>query len=1186
MRILRRIVPAFLMIAAWGPAQTTSGTIAGTVVDPQGAPVAGATVALKNTNTNATFTTSTRVSGDFVATNLPAAPYEVAVEQPGFKHFVKTNLVLNANTNLSVGQIQLEIGAVQQAVEVVAAGAQLKTESAEQSTSVVGPQIANTQVNGRTFLSLLRVVPGMYTDGDFSVANNQIGSVYVNGSRGGTFNLTLNGASNIDTGSNSKMMATVSLDSVQEFTVLTSNFDAQYGKNSGAQIMVVTKSGTNQFHGSGYWYYRDRGLNANSWINNRDTTATAPLPKAPYHYNYEGYTIGGPVYIPGKFTRLRDKLFFFWSEEYQQQLIPQTSPVNVTMPTTLERKGDFSQSHDSSGNPVTIKDYLNGGAPFPGNVIPANRIYAPGQSLLNFFPLPNVSGQNAYNYQTAISGTEPRHEQLLRMDYNATAKWRFSGSLTRLPTDALSSPYCPSGYSLCPNFPIQYQGQNQNMVYDHPGYVLTLGATTTIAPTMVNEFLFDIAHHPVTVLPENDAALTRTTTGINLPTLYPPYEDWIPQVQFAGTKIQNQPSFNTGGGAWTPFRTYNSTIEVSDSISKTISTHLLRAGVFVQRNRKNQSAYVATGGSYDFGDSSTNPYDSGFGFANAMLGAYSSFQQGNQYVTGQYRYTNAEFYLQDTWRVRPRVTLTYGARAYYIQPYYDKSLNASNFIPSAWNGSQAVRLYWPTLDAGGNKVGIDPATGQIVSSLLIGKEVPNSGNIANGLIQAGKGISPYLMDSPGIQLAPRVGLAWDLTGKQNVVFRVGGGLYYDRYQGNNVFNMVANPPTVLTPIMYNGLAGNVAAGGSTYLSPMSLSAIDYGGKVPRVVNYSAGFQVRLPWAVALDTSYVGSYSRHLLQTTNINAVPYGATFLSQNQDPTKVKAGPNAIPGSNAYDSNFLRPYQGYGDITMYGMGATSNFNSLAVRADRRFAKGVFLSAVFSWSKCLSTANSDGDGFRVDNLTRFHLYAPCSYNIPFNFALNYVYQIPGASHWGSWNNAATRVVFDGWQISGLTQFRNGLPKTPTESIPSYGNAQITGSGSLGPAVWLAGNPLNGTTGSPYNRINAAAFLPSPVGSIGIDSPVYYIVQPGVNSWDLSLQKEIKIREKMAFQLRGDAFNAFNHTQFSGLNTQVNFKSISDPTVTNLPFGANGTSALNKSGIGTINGVRSPRIMQIMVKFVF
>jgi hypothetical protein len=1163
------------LVAAF--AQTTSGTLSGTVVDSQGAVVIGATVTVKNMDTSVASTAVTTASGEFTLPNLLPARYALTVEQAGFKKYQQSDIVLTANSNISVGQIVLQVGPVTQTIEVVAQGAQLQTESAEQATSIVGTQIENTQVNGRSYLALLTLVPGMYSDGDFSTANNQTGNIYSNGTRGTTFNLTLNGASNIDTGSNTKMMATVSLDSVQEFRVLTSNFDAQYGKNSGAQIIVVTKSGSANFHGAGYWYYRDRGLNANTWINNRDSTPSSPLPRANYHFNYEGYNLGGPAYIPGKFNRNKDKLFFFWSEEYQQQLIPE-SLHKVTVPTALERKGDFSQSLDQSNNPVTIKDYLAGGAPFPGNVIPTSRLYAPGVAALNLFPLPNVIGQKGYNYQSQVSSTEPRHEQLLRLDYNANSKWKFFGSWTHLAKDVLTSDYCPSGYSLCPNFPLT------PIQYNHPGYVLTLNATTTISPTLVNETVFGIAHHPVTVLPQDPNALTRATTGVSFPTLFPPYDDWIPQMSFGGTRIGNGPSFNTGGGAWTPFNTYNSTIEWSDNLSKIFSHHLVKAGSFIHRNRKNQSAYALTGGNFNFGDSTSNPYDSGFGFSNAAMGIFQTFSQANQYVTGQYRYTNAEFYLQDSWKVSSRVTVNYGVRAYYIQPYYDKGLNTLNFLPNLWNAAQAPRLYWPALDANGNKIGIDRATGQTVSSLFVGLIVPGSGNLSNGLLQAGKGISPYLMKSPGILGAPRVGLAWDITGKQSLVFRTGVGIYYDRYQGNDIFNMIANPPTVIQSTVYNNLAQNIV-GSTQYVSPPALNAIDYNGRVPTVINYSASIQAKLPYATTLDLSYVGSISRHLMETVNLNAISYGADFQAQSQDPTKQKASPNAVLGSNAYDTNFLAPYQGYGSITYEGFGATANYNSLQAKVNRYFAKGLFLATSFTWGKCLGTASTDGDGFRIDNLSRFSLYGPCSFNIPMNLTFNYVYEIPGAKHWGALNNVVTRAAFSGWQLSGLTQIRNGTPYAASFSVPNYGNNQLTGSNTQSARVWLVGDPLQGTSNDPYNRLNPSAFLPPLVGSIGIESPRNYLVGPGKNDWQAAIQRYIRTSEKTKLQLRVEAVqNLFNHTQFNGVNSQINFAGINNPTVTNLPYNSNGT--LNKTGFGTVSGVRGGRVLQLVARFTF
>jgi hypothetical protein len=440
------------------------------------------------------------------------------------------------------------------------------------------------------------------------------------------------------------------------------------------------------------------------------------------------------------------------------------------------------------------------------------------------------------------------------------------------------------------------------------------------------------------------------------------------------------------------------------------------------------------------------------------------------------------------------------------------------------------------------------------------------------------------MKSPGILAAPRVGLAWDITGKHNLVFRAGGGVYYDRYQGNDIFNMIANPPTVVQSTVYNNLAQNITSG-TQYVSPPSLNAIDYNGRIPTVINYSAGIQAKLPYATTLDLSYVGSLSRHEMETVNLNAIPYGADFLPQNQDPTKQKASPNAIAGSNAYDTNFLAPYPGYGTINYEGFGATANYNSLQAKVNRYFAKGLFLASSFTWSKCLGTASGDGDGFRIDNLSRFSLYAPCSFNIPLSLTFNYVYEIPGPSHWGALNNSVTRAAFGGWQIAGITQFRNGTPYAPGFSVPNYGNNQLTGSNTQGARVWLVGDPLQGTSNDPYNRLNPAAFLPPQVGSIGIESPRNYLVGPGVNQWQASLQRYFQISEKARLQLKVEAVqNLFNHTQFNGINSQINFTSPTNPTVTNLPYNTNGT--LNKTGFGTVSGVRGGRVLQIAARFTF
>src|SRR5215510_9329787 len=292
MRVRRIVEIAFwLWLMSWpSAAQTINGSISGAVLDPQAAVVPQAKVTARNTDQTTSTSTTTDSAGNFVFAQLPPANYTLAVEAVGFKKFEQHDVILNANTSISVGKLTLQVGAVGETVEVIAQGEQLQTETAERGSSLVGTQLENIQVNGRSYLALLQLVPGTYTDRQFDLNTNEIGNIFSNGSRGNQQSLTLNGVSNTDYGANGRMIVTVSLDSVQEIKVLTSNYEAQYGKNAGAQISVVTKAGTQSFHGSGYWYYRDKGMNANTWINNRDGIAK-PL----YHFNYLGYTIGGPV---------------------------------------------------------------------------------------------------------------------------------------------------------------------------------------------------------------------------------------------------------------------------------------------------------------------------------------------------------------------------------------------------------------------------------------------------------------------------------------------------------------------------------------------------------------------------------------------------------------------------------------------------------------------------------------------------------------------------------------------------------------------------------------------------------------------------------------------------------------------------------------------------------------------------
>jgi hypothetical protein len=1169
-------------------AQTTSGSITGTVLDPQGATVPGANVRVTNMDQQAMLTTTTDTAGMFVFPHLLPARYTLTIEKDGFRKVEQRGVVLEANSALSLPPIKLEVGATAQSVEIVAEGDQVQTSS-DRGDTIVSKQLENVEVKGRTYLGLLQLNPGVRTDRDFSTNTNELGNIFANGSRGNQQHLTINGVTNTDYGANGRMLATVSIEAVQELKVLTGNYTAEYGFGSGAEISVVTKSGGTNFHGMGYWYFRDKGLNANTWRNDRDKVA-----KPYYHQNYVGYQIGGPVYIPGKFNKNKDKLFFFWSDEYQRQLFPADGNGNsifrTNMPTTLERKGDFSQSVDKNNCPLTTTKTGCPAAPqildpttrqpFPNGQIPQNMLYGPGIKLLNLLPLPNAPGNTGYNYVYQPSGTVPRHEQIMRMDYNATDKWRFYGTWVQTPTDYVDINASPSGFGIMPNFPIT------TVKFNHPALLTTLNATRIISPTMTNEASFSVNYHANRIFPDNPAAISNSATGINLPTLYPQFAGFIPNFGFSGTRMGSSPTLKYVGvgsnGAYAPWFGPVTILEGVVNFSWVKNRHLFKAGVYVHRDRKDQIAYLESEGVYDFGDSASNPYDTHFGFANTALGVYSSYTQATHLLTGRYRFTNLEWYAQDTWKITPRLTLDYGVRFYWIQPWFDYQQQISNFFPKLYDRSKAPLLYLPALDANNNRVAVDPRNpGVTLPNAYIGTVIPSTGPLDNGILQAGHGINKYVQKAPGIHPAPRFGIAFDLTGHQNLIFRAGGGIMYDRYEGNEIFNLLGNPPEALQTTLVNGfvnqLSPTAAITGAPTLSGVAGGALDYGGKTPTAYKYNAGIQARLPWSMVLDASYVGTLGRYLIYNYPLNAIPYGADFLPQNQDLSKGarQAQPD---GTRAYDSIFLRPYYGYGSIGQAVLGSTSNYNSLQMTLRRRFAKGLFLGMSYTWAKCMDT-----EGVRIDGKTRAGTYAPCSYDVGQTLVFNYVYELPKIDRLaGAFNNPVTRAVFNGWQIAGTTMFRSGTPFSVGYSISGYGNAQLTGSPDLGARVKLVGDPRSGTSDSPYNRINPAAFLPPQPGSIGLESGYNYLRNPGLNNWDLTLQKSIPLKdEKLRMELRADAFNVFNHAQFNGINSSVSYAS---PTST-TPIPSSLFPA-NLNGFGTVTGTAPPRIMQVMARIVF
>jgi hypothetical protein len=1183
---LAKALAALSLLALQGQAQTFTGSISGRVIDQQGSAVAGATVTATEPSKNVQETKKTGDEGDFSFAALQPGSYTVTVEAKGFKKVDSPNIALHANDKLALGNLTVEVGAVTETVEVSAQAALLQSESVERSATITGKQIENIEVNGRNPLEMTRLIPGVVNNTNFQVGGpGGIGNIQANGNRGSSNMLTINGVDNLDTGSNGSQNVTVSLDSTQEFKILTGIYQAEYGRNAGAQISVVTKSGTDQFHGSGYWYHRHDSLNANTWLNN-----AKGLPRQLFRYNDPGYTIGGPILIPKVHTR--DKLFFFFSEEWQEQLAP-NSVRNIYVPTLLERQGNFSQSRDSSGKPVTIKDPLNG-QPFSGNIIPANRLYAPGVALLNLFPSPNVTGQVGYNYSSQSSNSQNRREDLLRVDYNVTQNVRVWGHWIN-NSQPFVYPY--GSFVLGINVPVV------PISYLNPGYSVAGGGTWIINPTTTNEFNFGITHNSINI-DEVGNKLTRTASGIALPLLYPSavQNDYIPGFNFSGTNLTSvfAPNFTSVGDA--PFVNFNTLFNWSDSITKILGTHVIKAGVFFERSRKNQSSFGNNNGFYNFGDSSANPLDTGFGFSNAALGVYQTFDQASNYINGKYRYWNIEGFVQDTWKVTSRLTLDYGLRIQWYQPQYDASLQASTFVLSAWSPAAAPRLYQPAL-INGVRSALDPVTGQVLPAYDIGLQVPNTGNPFNGVLPAEQGISQYLQKNRGAQWGPRFGIAWDVTGKQNLVVRTGAGMYYDRYQGNRVFDMVRNPPEGLDPQLLYGFAQNINPN-NVLLAPLQLYAADPTGKLPTTYDYQFGIQMRLPWNMMLDTAYVGGQSRHLQDNRNLNPVPYGADFLPQNQDPTLVATQPNALLGSNALPPNLLRPLRGYGQVQLYESASISNYNALQVSLNRRAATGLFVGVAYTYSKTLTNATSDTAQVRADNLTRKADYGPATFDRRQVFAANYVYTLPNYKS----GNRLIRAVTNGWQYSGVIAAATGAPFTPLFSISGVSSQNTTGNTVVNAMFegarlgYVYGcNPYTNKS-DPWNRLNSSCFFAPKPGSLGLESGLNWLYYPGYIDFDMSLQKDFAVRERLHFQFRADAFNIFNHPNFIYLNNTLNFTGSypNNATIANNPYNAAGV-LVNQNGFGAVaalaganantNGagnpsVANPRILQLVIRVQF
>jgi hypothetical protein len=1182
--ILRRmgwalVAAVWLTGAATAGAQSTRGSVAGTVRDAQGAAVPGATVEVTSVRRADTQSTTTNAEGDFVILNLLPDTYRLKITMDSFKTFDRENVVLNANDRLSVGVVSLELGAVTETVTVSSRVVEVQSRTAERNFSVDSTAIQNLAVNGRDPLMLARLAPGI-ADANGTTMN-------VNGSRDNTHNITVDGVSNVDTGNNG-ILGQINLDAVEEFKILTNAYQAEYGRSSGAQVSMVTKSGGREYRGTTYYYKRHEGMNANSWINNRDrgralaTDSTSRVGiKAINRQSDFGYTFGGPVPVPG-YNKDKNRLFFFFAQEHQGRFTPPATPNRVKVPTALERSGDFSQSVDNTGARYNlIKDYQTNlpctaadtrGCFQDGGVlgrIPANRLYAPGIAILNSYPLPNDSGAG-YNYSSQVAADQDRREDILRVDWQASNAWRVYGRYFHNTNNAGAGlgPY--GSFVLGGNLPL-------TTISDiRPVYNYSFSATGVITPTLFFEGTFGTGHNQINII-DNDGTWTRSGLGLSgLPLLYPSavQSDFPPQIALGG-RYGTSPNLGTNNA---PFYNFNTTFDFLGNLTKVWGRHTSKAGLYAQRSRKDQSGFGNNNGNINFNDNTSNPFDTGYAAANAATGVFNTFNQASIWPVGEYRYWNVEWYLQDNWKVNDRLTIDAGLRFYWVQPQYDQAGLTSNFIPGEFNSAQAVRLYRPAT-INGQRVAYDAVTGQSLAPTFIGRIVPNSGDLRNGLVQGGEqGLNRGLINDQGILYSPRFGLTYDLTGKQEFILRAGGGIFYDRYEGNIAFDEIVNPPTTFQPQITFGRLQDVDPA-AALLAPSALNAMDVSGQIPTTFNFNVGFQKKMPFNFILDLSYVGRLDHHLPRRVNINAVPYGATFAAANQDTTLA---PSSLQGQNALPQDFLRPYLGYGNINMRLFDSNGNYHGMQVQLDRRFSNGLFMNVNYTWSKALDTQDGNADFSRIDGFDKAANYGPSGFDRRHIFNVNWVYELPRKEN----ANAILGGVINNWQLSGGYRLESGIPYGLTWSVNGIGNRNVTGSDTEGFRILMTGDPGSGHTEDPYQMVAAGVYAPAAVGSIGLESGRNYLNRAPLNSLDLSLQKSFPIfGSRRALRVRVDAFNALNHTQFDAVANNLQFTSLTNLTPTNANYDAAG-NLIRVNGFGAVTSVRAPRVVQLLMRFEF
>ena len=1221
-------------------AQDITGSINGTVRDVSGAVIAGATVTITDSQKDNTVvrTVTTNEDGEFSAPNLQVSVYDVTVEAANFKKSISTGLKLDVGQRRSL-DVTLEAGNVSEVVTVEAAPVAVELTTPTASTLITGDQVREISINNRNFVQLVTLAPGVSSnlaDQVYVGTTNPEGQantvpISINGARSSSNTFTVDGADITDRGSNLTIQAYPSVDSIGEFKVLRALYPAESGKSGGGQINVVTRSGTDEFHGSLFEFVRNEQFNANSFLNNRVATNRDENGKArrpAFRYNNYGFTVGGPVIFlrwgerdpNDSFFAKVPKTYFFFSEEQRKDR--RYTTLNAQVPSAGLRQGVFSvpiclrgtipTGTPSPTNPRTCSQILPAGTPIStlAAINPVAQSYL--TNIYNKIPLPN---NGVFGLISPSSAKADFRQEILKIDTSFTRNW---SAYYRYQRDTIPTIDVNTLFGSGSGIPGVSTSET-----DSPGRAHTLQTTYVINPNLIVEGRYVYSYGAI--VSNTTGLLSQSVSPISVPLPYTVDDDRVPQINV--TNLANLQSFG-------PYNNFSDKHEWSGNLTWIFGSHTTKFGASFSKYRKNEDNGLGGTPQGIFSNFlNTTPISAVQGlvcadpanptqvlnancptgqhtteqsFANFLLGFNTSFTQTKYRLTADFRQRNFEAYAQDEYRIKSNLTLYYGVRySFFGSPWAANGL-LSNFVPQLYNPAQA-----PQVSGNGNRIA---GTGNYCNGLIVNAQNYQTGPSVYNCTPIASPFGQYVVEAPKLNFAPRVGLAWDPFGEGKTSIRTGYGIYHEQTLiGTFETHLGSNPPYQETITVNNtrldqpvptGSSPTVVASNAV---PALVRGVDTDYKTPYYQHWSLDWQQQWTNNTLTSVGYYGSKGTHLIGVVDINLLPegyaasLGSTACAPANSAGTTRTAPCQAIDANGYAVPFttspstildqIRPYRGWRGISMIKPMFNSNYHSLQVSATQRFSGASQVQLAYTWSKNLTDNQTDRSTAPQNPYNIDAEYGRSQLDRRHIFTVNYVYELPFFDK----QQDFVGKVLGGWQVSGLVTYQTGLPFTPTfggfdpagigflnASSPAGGRPYVFGDPmqagpvqgnpdplcqltiSQGgraadevrtPQTWF--NPCAFQTTTNFGGVTGAKPLAGDAGRGVIQGPPTFRV-------DFTLSKNIRFTEHLRLQLRGEAFNVFNHTNFTTL----------------------ALAGSTPNTFGQITGTRDPRVLQFGIKFYF